>query len=377
MKKVIVLGCGLIGRTIASDLSARYSVTCADIHRETLDALSSKIKVKTVKADFANATELTDLIKEYDLVIGAVPGFIGFEVLKTVIRAGKNIVDISFFPEDPFLLHDEALRCGVTAIVDCGVAPGLCNIIAGYHNEQSPLSYYECLVGGLPVMREWPYEYKAVFSPADVLEEYTRPARYVENGKSVIREALSDIELVTFKETGTLESFNTDGLRTLAVTMPHVHDMKEKTLRYPGHAALMRILRESGFFSKEIKKIKGASISPLEFTSSVLFPKWKLKDGERDFTVMQVKLRNAGGAYNYYLYDVMDAEAVTSMARTTAYTCTSAAELILSGKFNTSGIVPPEHLGADATCYNSIINYLKERGVTLQQEIINQPVHQP
>lgn len=374
MKKVIVLGCGLIGRAIASDLSVRYAVTCADIHKKTLDEISSTLKVKTVKADFNNSPELVDLIKGYDLVIGAVPGFMGFNVLKNVIEAGKNIVDISFFPEDPFLLNNAALQSGVTAIVDCGVAPGLCNIVAGYHNARSPLDFYECLVGGLPMIREWPYEYKAVFSPADVLEEYTRQARYVENGKPVIREALSDIEFVTFKETGTLESFNTDGLRTLVVTMPHVQNMKEKTLRYPGHGALMQVLRESGFFSKEVKQINGVSISPLEFTSSLLFPKWKLKEGDRDFTVMQLKLRNAEGEFTCFLYDVMDIPGITSMARTTAYTCTAAAELILNGEFNTKGIVPPEQIGADAKCYNSIISYLNERGVQLRHENINQSV---
>src|SRR5205085_2546835 len=165
----------------------------------------------------------------------------------------------------------------VTAVVDCGVAPGLCNIIAGYHHKRMKVTGYECLVGGLPVKREWPFDYKAVFSPADVIEEYTRPARYIENGNQVVKEALTDIEKIIFDETGELESFNSDGLRSLAHTMPNVPNMKEKTLRYAGHAELMKVFRETGLFSKVPVDIKGTKVTPLELTSSLLFPKWKLK----------------------------------------------------------------------------------------------------
>ena len=123
----------------------------------------------------------------------------GYQTLQEIISAGKNVVDISFFPEDPFGLDDLAREKGVTAIVDCGVAPGLCNIIAGYVAEKiSEPSYYHCYVGGLPEIREWPYEYKAVFSPTDVLEEYTRPARLIENGQEVVYPALSGVELIRF-----------------------------------------------------------------------------------------------------------------------------------------------------------------------------------
>src|SRR5690606_27700002 len=104
-------------------------------------------------------------------VVGAVPGFMGFQTARTVIEAGKNMVDISFFPEDPFDLDQLAHEKKVTIVVDCGVAPGMGNIILGYHHAQMKVSRYECLVGGLPVTREWPWEYKAVFSPIDVIEE--------------------------------------------------------------------------------------------------------------------------------------------------------------------------------------------------------------
>ena len=369
--KVIVLGAGLIGKTIAADLSSQYEVCCADFNPEALKEFSAK-NIKSQQCDFSDKPELLKLIEPFDLVIGAVPGFMGYKTLKTIIEAGKNVVDISFFPENPLDLDALAKKNKVTAVVDCGVAPGLCNLIAGYHNSLSKLNFYECLVGGLPTVREWPYEYKAVFSPIDVIEEYTRPARYVENGRQVTREALSDSEYINFENIGTLEAFNTDGLRTLADTMPHVENMKEKTLRFPGHIELMKVLRETGFFDKNEIEINGAKISPLAFTSRLLFPKWKLEKGEEDFTIMRVKVKNAKGEYVYVLNDKADVKGgITSMARTTAYTCTAVADLVLKGKFIQKGISPPEFIGADAECFNSVLEYLAKRNVKLNLNFIN------
>jgi saccharopine dehydrogenase-like NADP-dependent oxidoreductase len=225
-------------------------------------------------------------------------------------------------------------------------------------------------VGGLPTVREWPYEYKAVFSPIDVIEEYTRPARYVENGKLVTREALSDSEYINFDDIGTLEAFNTDGLRTLADTMPYVENMKEKTLRFPGHIELMKVLRETGFFDKNEIEFNGTKISPLAFTSKLLFPKWKLNRGQEDFTIMRVKVKNENGEFVYTLNDKYDTlNNVTSMARTTAYTCTAVADLVLKGNYSKKGISPPEFVGADEKCFKEVIQYLKKRKVELNTNI--------
>ncbi|MBV6460593.1 MAG: Lysine 6-dehydrogenase [Flavobacteriales bacterium] len=372
MSKVIVLGTGLIGRTIAIDLHKRFDVTCADIHFPSLNELSEKHNIKTTQSNFSDKETLKKLITPYELVVCAVPGFMGFETLKTIIEAGKNVVDISFFPENALELDALAKKNNVTAIVDCGVAPGLCNILAGHHNAQESLHFYECLVGGLPKVREWPYEYKAVFSPIDVIEEYIRPARYIENGKLIVREALSDAEYIHFDNVGTLESFNTDGLRSLADTMPHVPNMKEKTLRFPGHIALMKVLRETGFFNKEKIDINGTHIAPIDFTSKLLFPKWKLNKGETDFTIMRVTLKNKKEEICYTLYDEMEIETqTTSMARTTGYTCTAAVGLFMEKLFSTKGICPPEYLGEDNDSFEYVIKYLEERNIHLKKEITN------
>lgn len=366
-KKIIVLGAGLVGKAIAKDLSNDHEVTSADINEDALQLLKAN-NINTIKTDLKDHSQLREVLKPFDLVIGAVPGFMGFETVRTVIEAGKNMVDISFFPEDPFELDTLAQQNRVTIITDCGVAPGMGNIILGYHHKRMAIENYECLVGGLPVVREWPYEYKAVFSPIDVIEEYTRPARYVQNGALVVKEALSDPELIHFDGVGTLESWNSDGLRSLIRTMSGIPNMIEKTLRYPGCIEYLRVLRESGFFSYEEVEVNGMRVRPIDVTARLLFPKWKLKPGEEEFTVMRIRLSGREkGVQKRYEYNVLDyTDKLTqtlSMARTTGYTCTAAANLVLKGEYTRKGISPPEYLGEDENNFRSILDYLKVRGV--------------
>ncbi len=365
-KKIIVLGAGLVGNAIAIDLNDRFDVTAVDIDEDALRKLSEKHNIRTISADLSDSGILESIVKDFNLVIGSLPGFMGFEMVKNVIEAGKNVVDISFFPENPFELDELAQEHGVTVVTDCGVAPGMGNIILGYHNERMDVDSYRCLVGGLPVIREWPFEYKAVFSPIDVIEEYVRPARYVEAGQLVTKEALSDPELIYFDNIGTLEAWNSDGLRTLAHTM-NIPNMIEKTMRYPGCIEYLRVLRETGFFSNNEIDVNGAKIRPIDVTARLLFPKWKLKPGEEDFTVMRVIIEGTEDGeektYIYDLYDRYDAGTDTiSMARTTGYTCTAVANLVISEKFDRKGICPPEYLGIDENNFKFIMNYLRERG---------------
>jgi len=250
MDKIIVLGAGLVGSAIAIDLKKNFNVTSVGLNREGLDHLNTVYGIDTIPADLGDQRRVRRLIRPFDLVVGALPGSMGFKTLKTVLEEGKNMVDISFMPEDFMQLDSLAKKNKVTAIVDCGVAPGMGNMVAGFYNRKMEVESYECYVGGLPAKREWPYEYKTVFSPVDVIEEYIRPARYIQNGKLVIREALSEPELMNFDPVGTLEAWNSDGLRSLLKTLK-IPNMIEKTLRYPGCIEYLKVLKESGFFSRK------------------------------------------------------------------------------------------------------------------------------
>ena len=360
MANIIVLGAGLVGGVIAKDLAKQHNVSCVDISKKKLAKLDN---IKTICKDISSTKNLQRIIRDYDLVIGAVPGFMGYKMMKDVIEIGKNIVDISFYPEDPFLLDKLAKQKGVVAIMDCGVAPGMGNIIFGYHNTKMKINDYECLVGGLPEKREWPYEYQAVFSPIDVIEEYIRPARYVQNSNLIIKEALSDTELIKFDNIGTLESWNSDGLRSLIKTMAHVPNMIEKTLRYPGCVEYLKVLKSSSFFSYEEVEVNGNMIRPIDMTAKLLFPKWEMKPGDKDFTVMRIIIKGLEeGKEVTYQYNLLDRyqDDTISMARTTGYTCTAVANLVLKGKYNRVGISPPEYLGKH---FKFVKSYLEERNV--------------
>ncbi len=370
MSNIIVLGAGMVGSTMAIDLAKKHKVTITDYSEIALEKAVRKCdKLIPIQLDVTNKNELQQTIVPFDLVICAVPGFLGFETMKSIIEAKKNVIDISFFPENSLELDALAKQKNVTAIVDCGVAPGMGNIILGYYNERLKLTDFECLVGGLPKVKKWPFSYKAPFSPIDVIEEYTRPARYIENGNIIVKEALSDCEFVDFEGVGTLESFNSDGLRSILFTMPHIKNMKEKTLRYPDHIEYIKVLKVSGFFSEEKININGVEVSPLDFTSKILFNEWKLGDTEEELTVMRITLKgtNEKGENKTIVYNLHDEYCpktnTSSMARTTGYTATAAANLFLDGLFNEKGVFPPELVGKHKVCFNYILNYLEERNV--------------
>ena len=371
MKKITILGAGMVGRAMAVDLAKKHLVTSVDLTGKNLDLLPDSIK--KIEADLKDSKKINEVIAGADLVIGAVPGFMGFQTVKTVIKAGKDIIDISFFPEDCFELDALAKEKKVIAVVDCGVAPGMFNIILGYHHERMQIENFVAMCGGLPVKRIMPFQYKAPFSPVDVLEIYTRPAKIMVNGRLITVPALSDIEEIDFDEIGTLEAFNTDGLRSLIQTMK-IPNMKEKTLRYPGHTKMMEQLRDMGFFSEEEIIVRGMQVKPVDVASALFFPKWKYEPGEEEFTVMRINIEGTeNGKAKEYQYDLLDRydqqTQTSSMERTTGYTATAAANLVLDGLYSQKGIIPPEFLGKEERSFNYIMNYLEERHVTFKIKV--------
>ena len=374
MKRVAVLGAGLVGGLVARDLAAdpEIDTTCWDAAPGAVSRLQPVRRLSARQADLRDPAAVGEAVRGADAVAVAVPGSMGTQVVRAVLSHRKPLVDISFSPEDPFLLDAEARDAAVPAVVDCGVAPGLSNLLAGRSiAEFDRTERVRILVGGLPARRVWPWEYRLVFSLTDVLEEYTRPARYREAGVERTRPALSDVELVEFDEVGTLEAFLTDGSRTLLRTVD-APDLIEKTLRWPGHAERMRILRETGFLDD--RPIEGLpdSMSPRALTEAILSRVWRLPDGEEEFTVLRVEVEGVrSGERVRVVHELLDrtdlSTGSTSMARTTGFPCAIVARMLARKEWTRPGVAPPEFLGRDAAVTTSILDALSRRGVRIRR----------
>ena len=358
MKKVLILGGGRIGAAIAHNLMSDHAITIADLETSQLKHLTGCCQL--VNCDVTDHNQLENLVASFNVVVGALPSRLGYNILKDLIQLRKNIVDISFFAEDALSLQSLAKENRVTALVDFGLAPGLSNLFAGHcHATFDRLNTFNCMVGGLPVERTLPYQYKAPFAPLDVIEEYTRPARMRRANEEIVLPALSEIERIHFDNIGDLEAFNTDGLRTLLQTIP-APNMAEKTIRYPGHALLMQQLTDGGFFDPE----------HIEATAKVLLEHWQFEPQEADLTVMQIEahgsLNKEAHSCKWQLVDHYDHEKnISSMARTTGYTCAAGVRLLLQENLPV-GVVAPEIIGQNQGWFEFILQQLEKDGIAFQ-----------
>jgi lysine 6-dehydrogenase len=360
MKNIYQIGAGMVGSAMAVDLSKNNNLFLADYDLEALKKIKSKNPhIHIFQLDVTDDESLARWIEPADIVLLAVPGFLGYNALKTIINSGKNVVDISFSPENVLDLSPLAKEKGATVIVDAGVAPGIPNYLLGYWDAQLNIESFEYYVGGLPKNPQPPFNYKAPFSPIDVIEEYTRPARMLIDHEVITEPALSDIKIMELQDVGELEAFNTDGLRSLLSTMNHIPNLKEKTLRYPGHAELMLDYRNKGLFDND----------KIAETSKKLFEEWKLDDNEIEFTVLDIIIKGEMKVISYHLYDEFDLTSRTSsMARTTGYTATASINLILENLWNAHGVFPPEIVGVKPECMQFILQYLSERNVIISEK---------
>lgn len=402
MPNVTVLGAGMVGSVMAADFAAHgtgepWRITIADSREPNLRAAAERClranpgaAVTTLGADLSSPAEIARAVRGADLVMGALASGIAFAAMRAVIEAGKNFCDIAFMPEEAAELDGLARSRGVTCVTDCGVAPGMSHMLATLAaSELAECRSIAIYVGGLPRERRWPFQYKAAFSPADVIEEYTRPARLVRGGRHVTAEALTEPELLDFEGVGTLEAFNTDGLRSLVRTLGPgsarpVPDMVEKTLRYPGHIELMRVMRAAGLFGTEPVRVGGAMVVPREVTAALVFPQWTYQPGEEDLTVMRVWAQGTpatprqGAGLTRVTYDLLDTyhrpSGATSMARTTALPATIVGRMIHAGRVRGPGVIVPELLGWERPVMAHLLNELRDRGVVYTRSLSAVPL---
>lgn len=377
--KVLILGCGHIGSVAAYDLARSLSpieVFLADKRAARAEETAERIgasNVSWIQLDASDHHELVDTLREFELVMGFLPGRLGYQLVEACIEARRNLVDVSYMPEDIFTLSDKASEAGVTIVPDCGLAPGISNVLVGQAaSKLDEVRAIHIMVGGLPEKPVPPLGYIITWSPENLVDEYTREVKIVKDGELRTVEALSGLERVEFPHIGALEAFYTDGLRTLLHTMKNVDDMWEKTLRYPGHAEKIRLLRDLGFFDEEQVSLDGVNLPPRTITIK-LFERRLRKPEVKDITAMKVEVSGLKDSkpkrYVYYMLDRYDtSRGVTAMARTTAYPTSIAAQLILKKAIKRKGVVPPETLGTGPDFFKAFLNQLEKRGLEISQE---------
>ena len=359
--EIAVLGGGMVGSLIATELSKDYNITVIDNEPRNIEGTESKIMD-------VNSKEFPVEILNYDIAVNCLPGFMGFKILEILIDKKISCIDISFMPENCLELSEMAMNKNCIIVPDAGVAPGLSNLIIGNIVAKNDVKKVKIMVGGLPKEKNPPWNYKAPFSPIDVIEEYTRPARIKVNGKILVKDALTDIQNFEVEDIGELEAFLTDGLRTLLNSdnkISNVPDLSEYTIRYPGHADLIKKLIKDGSFSNDIIQYQNKSITKKEKTCRELFKEWKLND-EDEFTFMIILATTKSGKdITYTVYDERK-DGWSSMSRTTGLTACAFTKLLVDKKISGSGIQCPEKVGQNESNYNFVLNYLKEKDISIQ-----------
>ena len=371
--KVLVVGCGKVGSEIARDLARDPevdSVVASDTSPENLRKLKGIDRIATRRLDISQKNEVRRAMQNADVVCGALPGRIGFQVMAQAVQNGRNVVDISYTPENPFRLHQEARRKDVVVVPQCGVAPGFTNMCVGdAHQKLGKILRIRIYVGGLPQKPVPPLNYRVVFSLDDVINEYSRPVHVISNGRKELVEPLSGRGTLSFPGVGKLEYFLTDGLGSLPRSFPKVRDMFEYTLRYPGHADMMETLRVLGFFDRRRVPVDRYDLEPRALSVALLKESMSLGAPE-DLLALRVEVEGKNGRSNSLTYQVIDyynsRSDVSAMARTTAYPCTSAAIIVGKNKVSQRGVVPPETIARDKGHFLNVLERLKKRGVQVK-----------
>lgn len=368
--KVLVVGSGKVGSEIARDLARSSevdSVTVADAQSRNLKNVRGNEKIGTRRLDISQRKPLLDAMRHVDLICGALPGRLGFQLMTYAVEAHRDLVDISYTPENPFKLHSKARDQENIIVPQCGVAPGFTNMCVGDASRRlGTITKVRVFVGGLPQKPTPPLNYRIVFSLEDVINEYSRPARIIEAGKEKMVDALSGRGFLNFPGVGRLEYFITDGLGSLPRSFPKAREMFEYTLRYPGHAEMMDTLRILGFFDREEVQVNGFAIAPRRLSIALLKDAMSLGPPE-DLLALRVEVEGKPGRkslLSYRILDYYDAKGkVSAMARTTAYPCTSAALLVGQRKLKSVGVVTPEKIAKDPRHFGFVMSRLKSKGV--------------
>ena len=348
---IIVAGLGKMGRVIASALSEKHDVVGVDVNQEFLN------EADVSKRFNGNLLEYPGL-KEAELVVTALPSEVAPPIVRKLLDRGKRVVDISFTDYDPFSLDPVAKGSGAVYVPHAGFAPGLSNILAGYLYYMEGSRNMEIIVGGLQEKPQLPMFYNPTFNPSSVIDEYIRPARYLESGKIRSIEPLDKVERCSIDGVGECETFVSDGLSTILHTFKDA-SIVEKTLRYPGHLEKMKFLRDMGYFDGNPDE-KG---SPRSVSNSIF---GRLQGSFPDLSYLNVYSKDSRKTSLSCIDHFDTAKNMSSMSRMTGYSAAAISEIMISDFNDISGVFPVEWLGREKNYFEKINNMLKKRGIEIK-----------
>ena len=378
--KMLVLGAGLQGCACAYDLlqqPAVRQVTLADLRPDTLPPFLAgdwKGRLRPVRLDVTDLAAVQETMRGHAAVMSAIPYYYNGPMARAAVEAGCHFSDLGGNTEIVFeqkKLHEQALAKGVSVIPDCGLAPGMVNILAAEGIRRlDRAEQVRIYVGGLPQSPEPPLNYQIVYSLEGALDYYTTPSWILRGAKPVQVDALSEVEPVEFPApVGTLEAFHTGGgISTLPFAYQGKIDVMEyKTLRYPGHAAVVRPIRELGLLANEPIEVKGSKVVPRDVFIAAVSPKLSKPNG-RDLVALQVqvtgKKQGKATSVTFRLLDYYDAKhGISAMMRTTGYSLAITGQMQVDGRVTAKGVHTPD----EAVPFREYVTELGKRGINIEE----------
>jgi lysine 6-dehydrogenase len=378
--RMLVLGAGLQGCACAYDLLQQpgvSQVTLADLRPDTLPPFLTgdwKGRLGQVRLDVTDLAAVQETMRGHAAVMSAIPYYYNGPMARAAVEAGCHFSDLGGNTEIVFeqkKLHEQALAKGVSVIPDCGLAPGMVNILAAEGIRRlDRAEQVRIYVGGLPQSPEPPLNYQIVYSLEGALDYYTTPSWVLRGAKPVQVDALSEVEPVDFPApVGTLEAFHTGGgISTLPFAYEGKVDVMEyKTLRYPGHVAVMRPIRELGLLGLKPLEVKGQTVVPRDVFIAAVHPKLHKPQG-RDLVALQVQVSGQKGgrdhAVRFRLIDYYDAEhGISAMMRTTGYSLSITGQMQADGRVVEKGVRTPD----EAVPFREYVDELGRRGIRIEE----------
>ena len=374
--RMLVLGAGLQGSACAYDLLLRpevEKVTLADRHSARLPKFLKRGKrLAQIKLDVSKGPALKRAIKGHDAVLCALPYYFNYDVAKAAVDAGVHASDLGGNTEivrKQMKLERAARKAGVSVVPDCGLAPGMVNILAAEGIRRvGAADAVKIYVGGLPQHPEPPLNYQIVYSLEGALDYYTTPSSVLRGGRQTQVEALSELEPIEFpKPIGTLEAFHTGGgISTMPATWENkIRSMEYKTLRYPGHVAIMKAIRELGLLGVEpVTTRDGTEVVPRQAFIAAVSPQLTKPEG-RDLVALRVEVTGTSGKRAAWeLLDYYDeATGISAMMRTTGYSLAITGLMQVDGRIATHGVHTPDQ----AVPFKAYVDELAKRSVKIRE----------